>query len=381
MISAELVDTDSGARLWGQKYDRPTSDLLRVQDSIAWEIVDGLRLTLSGDERRDLVAHSTKNSQAWELFLQGRYLLQHDTEEDDLEARRLFLQAIEKDPKFVDAYTGVTTVYTRSAGNGYAAPKDAWARAEEYVKKALELDPGNFNARVNLATRHFLFDWDWALVDREFGELSSDPRMFVNITYHAPAIYYWAAGRPGQSVALVERGLRVDPRNVESRVMLADFLAEAGRPADSILQYEALIKDEPADPRPLFGMAAVLRRRGDITAAVATLRKAYELSDELTGVLALENAATPEQYDAAEIAVTRERLEALEALSRERYVSPVSLAHLYARVGERDKAFSALEAAVNERSPGLVFLKVDRAWDGMRTDPRFSALVRRVGIP
>jgi eukaryotic-like serine/threonine-protein kinase len=381
VISAELVDSATGARLWGEKYDRPAADLLRVQDSIVWEIADRLRLTLSGDERRDLLAHSTKNAKAYELYLQGRYLMQHDTEEDDLAAKALFQQAIEKDPKFVDAYSGVATIYTRSAGNGYAPPKDAWPQAEEYLRKALELDPGNFSARANLATRHFLFDWDWALADREFRDLSEDPRMFSHLTYHGAAIYFWAAGRPGQSVAMVERGLRLDPRNVESRVMLADFLAEAGRPADSIREYEAIIKAEPADPRPLFGLANVSRRRAEITAAAEALRKAYELTDELTGVQMLENARTAAQYDAAEVEVARQRLETLVQLAGERYVSPVDLAHLYAKIGDREKAFASLQTAMNERSPGLVFLKVDRAWDPIRDDPRFEALVRRVGIP
>jgi tetratricopeptide (TPR) repeat protein len=205
--------------------------------------------------------------------------------------------------------------------------------------------------------------------------------MFSHLTYHGAAIYFWAAGRPGQSVAMVERGLRLDPRNVESRVMLADFLAEAGRPADSIREYEAIIKAEPTDPRPLFGLANVLRRRAEITEAADALRKAYELTDELTGVQMLENARTAAQYDAAEVEVARQRLETLVQLAGERYVSPVDLAHLYAKIGDREKAFASLQIAINERSSGLVFLKVDRAWDQIRDDPRFEALVRRVGIP
>ncbi len=168
VISAELVEISTGARLWGQTYDRPAADLLRVQDSIAWEIADGLRLRLSRQEKRSLVAHMTDNPEAYELFLRARFLLQHDTEQDDLEARRLYLQALEKDPNFVDAYSGVASTYARSAGNGYASPMEAWSRADEYARKALDLDPGNFSARVSLAVRHFQFDWDWPLAEREF---------------------------------------------------------------------------------------------------------------------------------------------------------------------------------------------------------------------
>ena len=381
VISAELVESSTGARLWGQTYDRPAAELLRVQDSIAWEIVDGLRLRLSRQEKRSLVAHATQNPEAYELFLRARFLLQHDTEEDDLEARRLYLQALEKDPNFVDAYLGVASTYARSAGNGYAPPTEACSRADQYARKALDLDPGNFGARVVLAIRHFQCDWDWPLAEREFRELSTDPRLFGRLSYHGVAMFFWATARPEQSVAVVERGLRVDPQNVESRVMMADFLAEAGRLGESINHYNAIIAAEPADPRPLYGLANVLRRRGDTTGAIDTLRKAYELAGEQLGIEALANARTEKDYDNAEVAVARNRLGQLEALAKERYVSPVDLAALQAKVGNREKAFATLERALAERSPGLVFLKVDRAWDPIREDVRFTAIVRRVGIP
>ncbi|HEV8657272.1 MAG TPA: protein kinase [Thermoanaerobaculia bacterium] len=381
IVSAELVEISTGARLWGETYDRPADDLLRIQDSITWQIVDGLRLRLSRDEKRSLVTHATQNPEAYELFLRARFLLQHDTEEDDLEARRLYLQALDKDPNFADAYLGVAGTYARSAGNGYAPPMEAWSRADEYGRKALDLDPGNFGARVGLAVRHFQRDWDWPLAEREFRELSTDPRLFVRVSYQPVAMFFWATGRPEQSVAVMERGLRVDPKNVESRVMMADFLAEAGRFNDSINEYNAIIAAERADPRPLFGLANVLRRRGDTTAAIDTLRKAYELTDEQAGLEALANARTEKDYDDAEIAIARRRLDNLQALAKERYVSPLDLARLHAQVHNREKAFAALELALAERSPGLVYLKVDRAWDPIRDDARFATIIHRLGIP
>lgn len=381
VVSAELVEIPTGARLWGQTYDRPAADLLRVQDSIAWEIADGLRLRLSREQKRSLVAHTTQNPEAYELFLKARFLLQHDTEEDDLEARRLFLQAIEKDARFADAYSGVASTYARSAGNGYAPPSEAWSRAGEYSRKALELDPGNFRARASLAVRHFLFDWDWPLAEREFRGLSTDPRLFTRLAYQPAAMFFWATGRPEQAVAVMERGLSADPLNLESRVMMADLLAEAGRLDESISNYQAIIEAEPADPSPRFGLAKVLRRREDTAGAIESLRKAYELSEEQLGVEALANALTEHDYEKAEVVVARDRLGRLEALARERYISPVDLARLYARVGNDNQAFAMLDRALQERSPGLVYLKVDRAWDPIRDDERFLSVVRRVGIP
>ena len=114
---------------------------------------------------------------------------------------------------------------------------------------------------------------------------------------------------------------------------------------------------------------------------MSTLRKAYELSGEEAGSKALGTARTEKDYESAEAAVARFRLSELESLARERYVSPLDLARLHAQLGEREKAFTRLESAFAERSAGLVYLKVDRAWDRIRDDPRFASLVRRVGVP
>src|SRR6185295_10930321 len=153
VISAELIEIATGARLWGETYHRPISEMLRVQDSIASDISDGLRLRLSGQEKRTLVEHGTEDPEAYELFLKARFLMANDTEDSDVEARRLFQQAVEKDPKFVQAHLGIASTYARSAGNSYAPPADAWARAAEAIRTVLKLDPGNVAARAVLAVR------------------------------------------------------------------------------------------------------------------------------------------------------------------------------------------------------------------------------------
>jgi serine/threonine protein kinase/TolB-like protein/thioredoxin-like negative regulator of GroEL len=380
-VSAELVETSTGARLWGETYDRPVADLLRVQDSIASDISDGLRLRLSGQEKRTLARHGTEDPEAYELYLRARFFLQRDTEQDDLEARRLFLRAVEKDPRFVGAHLGIASTYSRSAGNGYAPPAQAWARADEQIRKVLEIDPGNVLARASLASRRFLVDWDWAGAERDLRELSTDPWLLLGPQFHPVTLFFWARGRPEESVALVERALRVDPGNLESRIMLADFLVQAGRLDQAIGSYKAVADAEPSDPRARFGLAEVLRRRGDMKGAIDALRQAYELSGEEEGTKALAAARTEKDYEDAEVLVARSRLVRLEAASKERYVSPLDLARLHARVGDREKAFARLQDALAERSPGLVVLKVDHAWDRIRDDARFTAVVRRVGIP
>ena len=380
LIAAELVEIPTGARLWGEKYDRPLADLLRVQDGMAMEISRGLRLRLSEQEKRALSRHGTENSEAYELFLKARHFFVSQSEEGYLEARRLYLQAIEKDPKFAEAHLGVAITYGAMAAYGYRRPAEAQPQADEEIQKALALDPGNVLARCALADRRF-FEWDWKGSEREFAELANDPRVLSGEQFRPIALSFWARGRTEEAVALMERALRVDPGNFDSLMMKADFLAQAGQLDQAIAVYKSAIESEPSDPRPLFGLADVLKRRHDVTGAIATLRKAYDLSGEEAGAKALAAAHTEKDYENAQAAVARFRLGELETLAQERYVSPLDLARLYAQLGEREKAFAGLEAAFAERSAGLVYLKVDRAWDRIRDDPRFASLVRRVGIP
>lgn len=380
-VSAELIAVSSGQRLWGDTFEAPIADLLRVQDAIVTNISEGLRLRLSGDARRGLAQHATEDPVAYELLLKGRHLMANDTEEDDIAARELFRQALQRDPRFVEARLDVVTTYIRSAGNLYAPPTDAWGRAAEELKAVLAIDPGNVRARANRAVRYFMFDWDWAKAEEEFAGISDDPRLYYSNGYHPVAIYFWVRGRTDEALAVMERGLVVDPENFESRIMRADLLAQAGRLDEAVAQYSALESAAPDDNRPMYGLADVMKRRGRIQDAIAALRKAYELSNEPAGLDALATARSEADYNAAEVAVARARITELESQASSRYISPLDLARLHAQVGDRERAFANLALAVAERSPGLVHLKVDRAWDRIRADQRFAAVVRQVGIP
>jgi tetratricopeptide (TPR) repeat protein len=355
---------------------------LTVQDAIAAAVSDGLRLRLSDEEKRGLALHGTTNPEAYELALKARYFFQNETEDANLEARRLYAEALEKDPKFVEAHLGVAATYGSMAVNGWAPPAEGWSRHQtEEVAAALALEPGNVRARASAAHRRFYFDWDWDFCEAEYKELATDPRILRSETFRPIGLYYWARGRPEDAVLLMERALRVDPGNVVSKVMKASFLDYAGKLDESVAEYGSVLEADPSNARALYGLAEALRRRGDIRGAIDALRKAYELSGEADGARALAAAKTAKELAEVEAAVARARLADLEDLARDRYVSPLDLARLQAQAGEREKSFASLGAAFAERSPGLVFLKVDRAWDRVRDDPRFAALVRRVVIP
>lgn len=380
-ISAELVEIPSGARLWGQEYDRPAADLMRTQNDIAADILDGLRLRLSDPEKLVLGKLGTENAEAYDLALKARYFVLKDTEDGYLEGRRLYLLAAEKDPKFAWAHLGASMTYGVMTVNGLIPPAQAWALSDAGARKALDLDPGNVLARTSLIDRRFFFDWDWAGTEAEFQRLAADPQLTLGEGILPIGLSLSARGRPGEAVAVIERLMRVDPGNLTAMITLGDYLERAGRIEEAIAAYRAALKVEPGDSRPLFGLSEILLRRRDVPGAIDALRKAYELDGEDEGVRTLATARKEKDLDAVKVAVARVRLAELEELSRKRYVSPLDVARLEAQVGEREKAFASLNAAFAERSAGLVLLRVDRAWDRIRDDPRFLDLVKRVGIP
>ncbi len=380
-ISAELVEVATGARLWGEKYDRPFADLLRVQDEIASVISDGLRLKLTEPEKRALGRHGTENPEAYELYLKARYFFYKDTEEGYLEARRLFNQAVEKDPKFAEAHLGAAETFGVMAADGYLTPAEGCARQREGAHKALALSPGLPQARFVLADSRFFCDWDWDGAERELRELVADPTGLGTLDFRVLALLLWSRGRTEEALSIMEKARRADPGNLAFTVTTADYLKKAGKLEEAAALYRTAMEADPLDPRAPFGLAEVLKRQGDMSGAVGALRKAYELTGEDEGVKALASARTEKDYENAQVAVARVRLRDLEALAKERYVSPLDLARLAAQAGEREKAFQHLDAAFAERSGGLVLLNVDSAWDRIREEPRFAALVKKVGIP
>jgi TolB-like protein len=379
-VSVELLDVETGARLWGNHYDRPFSDLVRVQAELASDVSAGLGLRLSEPERRSLVRHGTEDSEAYDLYLRGRFASLEDTEAGYREAVRLFRAAREKDPGFAEAYLFEGDTWGELVTGGFVAPAAGWPRSDAGARKALSLDPNLSEARAALAMRRALFDWDFDGAESELRELFAGPRPPLWHT-RGFALLLWARGKTEEAIVEMERTRRVDPGNVVNTIALGDYQAQAGRPGEAVGLYRAAIEAEPDDPRPYFGLAAVHRSRGDAQEAIENLRKAYELAGEDEGVAALARARTAADYDAAQAAVARARLAGLRELARERYVSPLELARLEAVAEEREAAFADLEAALAERSPGLVFLDVDHAWDSIRGDPRFASVRRRVGLP
>ena len=382
-ISTRLLEVATGRQLWASTYDRAESDLLELQDEIASAIMDdGLRVRLTTDERARLVRHPTSDGDAYDLYLQARHHQRGATEEGYLYSLDLLDKAVKRDPNFAIAYASMSGNYAMLVTDGLMRPTDAWPLVGKYMTQAARLDPDLMELKAYEHARAFLFDWDWKgaararerFMQTPVGEF--DPQML-----RAMAAEHWAMGRKEEALQLAKRTRELDPRSPYLAVLEADYLLQYGQYDAAVALYQHATRLEPQNPNGFFGLAEVRARQGRFDEAIEARRQAHSAAgdDVLGPVLA---AAKGEQgYRGIERAWVQMQLGELKERAATGYVSPLDFARVYAQLGEPNLAFKHLEEAFEHRAPGLVFLKVDRAWDAVRTDPRFEAAVRRVGLP
>ncbi len=382
-ISARLLDVDTGRQLWASTYDREAIDLLEVQDEIASAIMeDGLRVRLTTLERELLVRHPTTDGDAYDLYLQARYLQRLATEQDYLYSRELLERALVRDPNFQLAYLALAGNYAMMAVDGLERPTDAWPQVNKYLRQGQSLDPSSAYVSAIQHSVAFLFDWDWAgAAAARLRVLAAPMGDFDPQSLRAMAVELWAVGRLDEALALARRTRELDPRSPFLSVLEADYLLRGGQLDAAIALYEYAIRVDPVNANAYFGLAEARAQQGRFDEAITVRRQAHAMAGDDSLAAALQDASGEAGYRRIEDAWVHVQLDALRERERTKYVSPLDYARAYAQLGEVDLAFKYLEASFADRSPGLVFLKVDRAWDSVRDDPRFVAAVRLVGLP
>ena len=382
-IKVELLDVGARSSLWSNSYDRPAKDLLGVQEEIASAMLAaGLKTRLTAEQQRDLIRRPTIDGEAYDLYLQARYLTRRSTEDDLLRAIDLLRRATVRDPRYAQAYLMLGGVYEVLAIDGYQRPTDAWALASRYIRQGLALDP---NLPDAFAVRHgmaFFFDWDWEGAERErkaamqspIGEC--DPDLFRSFSISLVAL-----ARPEEALAMARRSRELDPLSIGLTMLEADYLTRVGRLDEAIALYQRAIKVEPDNPEQYFGLAEALFEQKRFDEAIEARKRAHTVAGDKEMVARFAAARGEKGYREADRAWVSSQLVLLQARSTWGYVSPLDFARAYAQLGEKEKAFEYLEKAFTDHSPGLVFLNVDRAWDGVRRDPRFQAVVKKVGLP
>jgi serine/threonine-protein kinase len=374
-ISAELVDASDGNLLWRDQYSRKAADILAIEREISTEISEQLRLRLSGEEQRRLVTEATRNPEAYRLYLQGRYWWNRRTEEALKKSAEYFEQAIEKDPNYAQAWTGLADSFLNLGSSGATPPAEAFHRAKSAASRAIEIEPALAEPHATLGHLKTLYEWDWAGAEKEFRraiELNTES----STVRHWYAFYLLAVGQPENALAEIRRARELDPLSPIINVAVARFEYSARRYDKAAEEARKAMEMDPGFSRPplALGYTYALQRRP--TEARVEFEQALRLSNR--GPLALSIAGAGFGF-LGEGDDARKLLHELIEISRKRYVAPWMPGLIHAGLGEKDRAFEYFERAVQERALPPWYLR-DPLLDDIRSNPRFQSILERMGL-
>ena len=374
-ISAELVDVRNNRLLWGEQYDRKMLDLLATQREIAREIVDKLKLKVSGEEK-GLAKHYTESNEAYQLYLKGRFYWNKRNADALKKSVEYFNQAIEKDPNFALAYAGLADCYVIPANP--LPPREAMPKGKAAAMRALELDETLAEAHTSLARVLTVYDWDWPGAGKEFKRaIELNPRYAIAHQWYGG--YLEAMARHDEAIAERKRAQELDPPSPVINFELGLAFYFVRNYDQAIEQFQKTLELDPNFPPAHAFLPAAYEQKGMYNRAIAEFKNAMPMSG---GEQKLAMAGLGHVY-----AVSGKKVEAhavlnqLKQLSSQEYVSAYSIALVYAGLGEKEQAFAWLERAYEERAFQMHDLKVEPRWDNIRSDPRFEDLLRRVGLP
>ncbi len=375
-VSTELVDARDNSHLWGEHYNRKLADALALQEEIAKQISERLRLRLSPEQKARLAKRHTENPEAYQLYLKGRYHAFKFTTEELAKGLDYFRQAIAIDPNYALAYDGIAYYYNLAV-DWLIPPAEAMPKAKEAARKALELDDTLAEAHTSLACVYFWYDWDWPAAEREFRRaLDLNPNYAGAHTYYG--WYLTWMGRTDEGLAENRRAESLDPLSTEASMLLGWGLYYSRRYDEAVTQLRKTLDLDP-NSWPTYEMLGhAYAQQSRFPEAIAALQKAREIEDQISVPLAGLGQAYAVSGRRAE---ARQSLDELLARSRRRQVPAYTIAAIYAGLGDKDQAFAWLEKAYADRSWYMTSLKVDPKFDSLRFDPRFKDLVRRVGLP
>lgn len=375
-VSVELTDVRENKQLWGEQYEEQVADLLVMQRNLAQAISANLRLKLSGADRSRVTRHYTENPAAYQLYLKGRFYWNERTGAALKKSIEYFNQAIEIDPGDALSYAGLADAYVLIPNYSAGSPQEFYPKAKAAARRALEIDETLAEAHTSLAQALFAFDWNFAESDREFQRaLELNPNYATARHWYANSNLL-ALGRFDEAIAEGKRARELDPLSLIINADLGADYFYARQYDRSIEQLRKTIEMDQGFYTAHYFLGMALAMKGAYPEAIAEYRRAQQLSDDpfVLAYLGQVLAASGKRQEALRM------LDQLRAIARQRYVPAYGFAIIYAAIGERDQAFEWLEKLYRDRAFDIAFLNVDPFFDGLRADPRFADLVRRVGL-
>lgn len=380
VIKLELVDVGDGSQLWADTYTCNPADVLDVETRIASEISERLLLRITNEERKQLAKRPTDNVEAYHAYLKGRYCWNKRTDEDVRKAIEYFKNAIDCDPTYALAYVGLADSYLVLGGFGIAtlAPKDAYPKARDAVEQALKIDDTLAEAHASFGYCLANYDWNWTAAEREFNR-ALELKPGYAVAHHWYGFLFLAAfGRLDEAIAEMRHALELDPLSLPVGSNIGLVLYLAGRYEESLAHFQRNLEMDRSFVYTNWQIGLAYEECGRYKEAITAFQKAITLSGTSTlprVLLARTYALSGRKSEALAL------LDELNELSTRYYVSAYRIAAVYAALGDRDRAFKWLEHAYDACDGWLIWLAVDPVVDSLRSDKRFTELLRRIGLP
>jgi serine/threonine-protein kinase len=374
-ITAHLVSAADGYTLWAQTYERNEADLFAIQDDLSRTIIEQLKITLT--EEQPISGGHSRNVEAYHRYLKGRYFWNKRTEGDLQRAAVYFQQAIDAEPAYALAYSGLADAYNMLGYGCYLSPVEAFPRAKIAAARALELDPGLAEPHASLGYTRMYYDWDFAEAQRDFQRAIYQNPSSVN-AHHWYSILLMAIGRPKEARDEIACAQQLDPLSVPIMADRAFELHYDRQNEPAIRQLRAALEMNPQFPLAHFWLGRVFATQGLYEQAFAAFEAGGPSLREWQPMMAARGYAYGVWGRRTEAARILEQFAALAA--RGRYVTSYGVAVVHAGLNEIEKALLWLGNACEERSHWLVWLRLDPRWDVLRSDPRFQSLLRKVGF-
>ena len=374
-VNVQLINALTDAHLWAETYDRKLTDIFAVESNIAKTIAESLQAKLTGSEKISIAKVPTANTEAYELYLKGRFFWNKRTGADLKRAIDYFNQAIAKDPNYALAYAGLADSYTLLSVFGAASPQDSIPQARVAAKKALELD--NTLAEAHASSGRILSGYDY-----DFERAIAEFERAIQLNPNYATSYHWISNGPltargefDRAITEGKRAVELDPLSMIDNADLGQIYFYALRYDEAISQVAKAIEIDPHSYLAHYYLGQIYQLQGHLTEAIAEYQKAVELDDDPQALAFLGQAqARIGQHDKAQKILSRMTEEA-----KSRYVSAYSFALMFIALGDKERAIDALERAYREGAANdIITIRVDPMLEDLRGQPRFEALAEKI---
>ncbi len=371
VVHADLVNVSDGAQIWGEQYNRKLSDVLALQSEISKEISENLRLKLTSNEQNRITKQYTENTEAYQLYLKGRYYWSKRTPDSLKKSLEYYQQAIDKDPQYALAYVGLADTYAVLNGYQVMSGKEAFPKARAAAMKALELDDTLAEAHVSLGNVKAYYDFDWHAAESELQKAIELKQNYANAHYFYALTCFAPVGKLPEAIAETKKALELDPLSLIINTNLGRLYVFAGQYDQAMEQFRKTIDIEPDFWVSHARLGDLYMVRGMYKEGIAE----YQTLDDNEAFLGYGYAVSGNREEALRMV---QKL--IDMRAKGEHKSAYSIASIYGALGMKDEAFQWLEKTYDERDFDWAMLRYNPALNSLRSDPRYADLLHRLNL-